>query len=108
MVLESTALLVVVVVYVGVVLWLVRRAGALQRGQTFRFVCPRLQEVVDCRLVQELRIGRWVGVEKCSAFESEALTCDQECVRLMNLGKSRALFAGPIFSGWTESTRRSW
>ena len=74
--------------YVGAVIGLVRRGGRLQRAQDSRIVCPRLHVPVACRIVQDVRLGRWTSVESCSVFgDSGELLCDQECVRLLNLGR---------------------
>lgn len=63
------------------------RGGGLRKAQSCRFVCPLLRQPVACRVLQDVRIGRWLGVESCSAFgDPEELSCEQECVRRMNLG----------------------
>jgi len=63
------------------------RGGGLWKVQSCRFVCPLLKQPVACRIQQDVRIGRWLGVQSCSAFgDPEELSCGQECVRLMNLG----------------------
>jgi len=82
-----TFLLVLLVGYVGATLWLLRRGGGQERVQDCRFVCPRLEEPVNCRILQDVRIGQWIRVESCSAFPApQQLTCDRECIRLLNLG----------------------
>ena len=84
---EWTALLALLAGYAWAVGWLLWRAGRLERAQDCRFVCPRLEEPVSCRVVQDVRIGQWVRVESCSAFaDPRQLTCDRECLRLTNLG----------------------
>lgn len=84
---EWMALLILLTGYVGAALWLLRRGGGLERVQDCRFVCPRLEEPVNCRILQDVRIGQWIRVESCSAFPApEELKCDRECIRLMNLG----------------------
>ena len=73
--------------YVAAVVHIFRRGGALQRVQGCHIVCPRLEESVGCRISQDIRTGQWIRVEHCSAFpDPEKLSCDQECIRVMNLG----------------------
>jgi hypothetical protein len=67
--------------------WLGLRGGELRREQTCRFVCPRERRPVECRILQNIRTGRWLGVQSCSAFvDPEDVHCEQECVVLMNAG----------------------
>ena len=84
---EWLASLVVIVGYVGALMWLYWRGIRLERVQELRFVCPRLAEPVSCRALQEVRIGQWLKVESCSVFPYRQPTCDRECLRLLNLGQ---------------------
>jgi hypothetical protein len=84
---EWTAVLLSLGVCAAAVGWLLSSAGRLERAQEFRFVCPRLEQPVSCRVVQNVRIGQWLRVESCSAFaDPQQLTCDRECLRQANLG----------------------
>ena len=70
-----------------VLAWLGLRGGKAAREQSVRSVCPHLKNVVDCRIVQDLRTGQWKALTACSAFaDPEDNTCDLECLRLANLG----------------------
>lgn len=61
--------------------------GRLRREQSCRFVCPRYERIVECRIVQDIRTGQWKQVQACSAFADPlGVACEQECARLMNLG----------------------
>lgn len=63
------------------------RGGELSKQQACDVVCPRLHKVIQCRIVRNIRTGQWGEVERCSAFRpSDAVLCDRECVRRMNLG----------------------
>jgi hypothetical protein len=77
--------------YVAAVAAVVWRGGRLERVQPGRLVCPRFHVLVSCRLVQDVRLGRWISVESCSAFGplTRAL-CRQECLGLRN-GELRPL-----------------
>jgi hypothetical protein len=67
--------------------WTGLRGGGVRRAQRCRIMCPMFHQGVDCRIVQDIRTGQWKRVEACSAFvDPEAVSCDQECARLMNLG----------------------
>ncbi len=81
------------VAYVAAVLAVLRRGGRLDGARANRLVCPRFRIPVDCQVVQDVRLGRWIEVESCSAFGplTRAL-CRQECLRLLNgeTGSGRA------------------
>jgi hypothetical protein len=63
------------------------RAGGLRTRQERRFNCPVLGFEVDCELIQDVRTGQWISVERCSAFPDRSwIHCDQDCARLLNLG----------------------
>ena len=62
------------------------RRAASRRAAIWR--SRRALAAARCRALQDVRIGRWLSVESCSMFaEGEPLTCDRECLRLMNLGR---------------------
>lgn len=80
-----------VAVVVGLVLvgvfWLGFRGGGLARSQRLRLRCPRRGEQAEATLVQDVRVGQYRDVLVCSLLEDPyAVTCDQECRRLLNLG----------------------
>ena len=63
------------------------RAGRARTVHERQFTCPVLGLEVTTRLVQDVRTGQWVSVERCSAFPDPAwIHCDQDCARLLNLG----------------------
>ena len=63
------------------------RGGRFWRVKRVSFVCPRLQQRVDCRIVRDFRTSQWKRIEACSAFEHpEEVTCEPECLRRLNLG----------------------
>jgi hypothetical protein len=52
--------------------------------------CPRRKETVSCRLVKDVRIGQFRDVASCSAFANPRnVTCERDCLRLLNLGTAR-------------------
>jgi hypothetical protein len=52
-----------------------------------RLACPRSGADVDCTLVCDGRSGVYTKVESCSARgEGAKPACDQDCVRILNLG----------------------
>jgi hypothetical protein len=74
----------------GVLAWLGLRGGGLLREQRCEVACPVLHTQVECRIPQSIRTGRWGRVRTCTAFADPVkVTCEQECVRLMNLGLSQ-------------------
>jgi hypothetical protein len=71
----------------GGLAWLALKRGALEHEQRCHVSCPLDHEEVECRIVQDVRTGRWTHVRSCSSFaDPTAVSCDRECVRLMNLG----------------------
>ena len=74
----------------GGLAWVGLKGGGLQHEQRCDVVCPLSGETVGLRVVQDVRTGRWTRLRSCSSFaEPTAVTCDRECVRLMNLGLRR-------------------
>lgn len=74
---------------VVVVLLLARvglRGEALRREQHGLLVCPQSNEVVACRIEQDIRTGQWKQVHSCSGVAFGELICHQACTQLMNLG----------------------
>jgi hypothetical protein len=84
---------------VGVMALVGLRGGAARARQRRHFVCPALGFEVECELVQDVRTGQWISVERCSAFPDPTwVHCDQDCARLLNLGiwaDSAVSAAGP-------------
>jgi len=72
--------------YVVLVVWFV---FAGDRQETCRLECPVLHRVVRCRIAHDVRTGRWLRVESCSALTIPDATCGQDCVRLTNQGLLR-------------------
>ena len=63
------------------------RGGRARARQQRRFTCPVLGMEVDCELVQDVRTGQWISVERCSSFPDPTwIHCDQDCAQLLNLG----------------------
>jgi len=59
-----------------------------QHAKRLRFVCPSRGEQVYCTMLHDELQGRWTEVRSCSAFaDPRKVTCDQECRRLLNLGR---------------------
>ena len=59
---------------------------AFRQAQDVHVLCPTLRQQCDCRIEQEVYSGRWERVLACSAFPDRALSCDQACVKTLNLG----------------------
>jgi hypothetical protein len=77
---------VVALVLMGV-FWLGFRGGGLTRARRVHLRCPRKGEEAEATLVQDVRVGQYRDVLVCSLLEDPyAVTCDQECRRLLNLG----------------------
>ena len=52
-----------------------------------RICCPRTGSDVNCTLLHDEQRGTTVRLARCSGSNPNGLpTCDQDCVRLMNLG----------------------
>lgn len=74
---------------IGVVLLLARvglHGGALRREQHGLLVCPQSNEVVACRIEQDIRTGQWAQVHSCSGVAFGEQACHEECTRALNLG----------------------
>ncbi|MGK3995908.1 hypothetical protein [Sorangium sp. So ce1024] len=69
--------------------WLARRH---HRTSEVTLVCPRTGSPVRCRLITDERSGEHVGVAWCSRLPDEQPACDQDCVKLLNLGIRLAPF----------------
>jgi hypothetical protein len=79
--------LLALVSYLAAVVFALRRSGELRRVQGCHIVCPFLLEGVECRVAQDVPSGRWVEVERCSAFGGPgAPICRQECLKSLNAG----------------------
>lgn len=57
--------------------------------QSCRIECPVLDHVVRCRVAHDVRTGRWLRVEGCSAFAAGSISCGRDCVLLTNQGLLR-------------------
>ncbi|KYF68878.1 hypothetical protein BE11_27385 [Sorangium cellulosum] len=55
-------------------------------------VCPRTGSPVRCLLVTDGRSEEHVEVARCSRLPGGRPTCDQDCVKLLNLGIRLAPF----------------
>jgi hypothetical protein len=66
--------------------WTEMLGGHFHKVHSCTFVCPEQKSSVVCRIVQDIRTGRWKGVLSCSLFGDQKPECDRECVKLLNLG----------------------
>jgi hypothetical protein len=74
----------------GTVTWFATKGGELRRSREYSFECPRFDEEVECRVLQDIRTGQWKDVKSCSAFVvPDRLLCARECANLANLGLLR-------------------
>lgn len=55
-------------------------------SQVCQFVCPRLGEVADCVLIQDVRTGQWKRLRSCSLLSEASEPCEWDCVKRLNLG----------------------
>lgn len=56
------------------------------RAEETTLVCPRTGSLVRCRLIVDERSSEVVEVARCSREPGGRPTCEQHCVKLMNLG----------------------
>lgn len=56
------------------------------RTEEASLVCPRSGSPVRCRLIVDERSSEVVEVSRCSREPGGRPTCEQHCVKLMNLG----------------------
>jgi hypothetical protein len=52
----------------------------------FKLLCPRTGGATDCRIAVDARSGRHVEAVRCSQFGGKHPECNQDCVKLLNLG----------------------
>lgn len=69
--------------------WLARRH---HRTSDVTLVCPRTGSPVRCLLVTDERSGEHVEAARCSRLPGGRPACDQDCVKLLNLGIRLAPF----------------
>jgi hypothetical protein len=78
---------VVVLLLAGGLAWAGLRGGGLRKTKSLSFPCPRSGEAVRCDLVQDIRVGQYREVVRCTAFaDPSRIECEQECRQLMNRG----------------------
>ncbi|WP_437649068.1 hypothetical protein [Sorangium sp. So ce362] len=56
------------------------------RASEVTLVCPRTGTPARCRLVADGRTGELVEITRCSLAPDGVPTCEQDCVKLLNLG----------------------
>ncbi|WP_437969843.1 hypothetical protein WMF04_11335 [Sorangium sp. So ce260] len=56
------------------------------RASEVTLVCPRTGTPARCRLVADGRTGELVEITRCSLAPGGLPTCEQDCVKLLNLG----------------------
>lgn len=62
-----------------------RRRETVMRAR--KFACPATGKEVRCVLLRDARSGRSMEVLRCSAFDASTRPpCDQNCVRILNMG----------------------
>ncbi|AGP35112.1 hypothetical protein [Sorangium cellulosum] len=56
------------------------------RASDVTLVCPRTGTPVRCQMIADGRSGEFVEVARCSRLPGGQPACDQDCVKLLNLG----------------------